>query len=209
MEIKVNYNLWARQSGKTSYAVYEWLKDPDNSLLVVINNDWVRRLESDLRIPPHKNIINIDQLFSHGRPLVTKIIFDEFDSFTTKQQQLIYHEYPRWFTPKSDGELIIFTTGRSVINRSVFEIVRLLKNTNGLHYSDALDYCKKFGLIKEEQEFAKLYYSFLTSPNVTITRKMPFNKNLISAEQECRMGEVAFSVEILNNPFIEHSSIRL
>ena len=94
-----------RQSGKTTKAIYEFLKEPDNSIFVVHNNSMLKYIHTIVGSVIEKKIITSNQF--HVKIIGNRfknIILDEYMFFKNKDEIYKYiHHYD--YTPMIRVEL--------------------------------------------------------------------------------------------------------
>lgn len=89
--MKKIFLLQPRQTGKTTKAIYEYIKEPNDTILVLRNNVDVKNIQHLLGTDDTKNVITSDQLINKvcgNRP--KNIILDEYMYFLNKD--IIYKE---------------------------------------------------------------------------------------------------------------------
>lgn len=144
-----------RQSGKTTMAIYEFNKDPDNTLFVCHNYELANFIRSKVG-GDKKNFTSAEQF--HQKVISRRpknIILDEYMFFKNKDE--IYNDILQVIRPEN---LYIFSSSNKSYNKEVFDFVKENKQTTS--YVDLLD---KYGdgladYIKEE--IYELYHNFLT-----------------------------------------------
>jgi len=150
-----------RQSGKTSKAIYEYVKDPDNTLFVVCNNDLVKHIKRILR-GDNENIISTHKfdIFIRGRKF-KNIILDEYMFFKNKDE---IYKLIQVLQPEN---LYIFSTPDKQYKKSVFDFVKKSKKLNISFTSLLKQYDKKLSdeLLTEVYE---LYHNFLTDTDTNL-----------------------------------------
>jgi hypothetical protein len=196
-----------RQSGKTTKAIYEFSKDPDNTVFVTYNElckkDVVDRFGNTIN---RNNVITstaiINKLCSR-RP--KNIILDEYMLFKNRDE---IYETIKVIQPDN---VYIFSTSDKVYSKTLFEFVKNNKRT--LSYNQLLIIYN--GILTDyiEKEIYDLYYNFLTdSDTILIDGRqggvIDNRSNLISI-----IGKERYNVEINNvyltegNPSNIHSEI--
>ena len=162
-----------RQSGKTDKAIYEYLKDPDNTIFVT-HNSHSAQLIRDKVSGDMKNFILSEVFVNKLIDIRAKtIILDEYMSF--KNKDILYQKI-KVIKPEN---LFIFSTPNKSYDRVLFYLVK--ENKNMVSYHGILKkYSKDFELTKEiEKDIYDLYYNFLTDSDTKIinqsTSKLPNN----------------------------------
>ena len=192
-----------RQSGKTSKAIYEYIKNRDNSLFVTTNigcRDHVRKLlgEEDDHVISAGNLtakINREPL---SKINFTNVIMDSYMYYERKEEinKLIKN------TIQPDN-LYIFSTSDRAYSKKLFEIVKIYKGLNLSCEGVYAIYKSRKGKLpkKVKQEIYDLYYNFITDKDIILVDKNmnydPRNKKHFKK----MIGKKAYKVEILNKYF--------
>lgn len=193
------FYLLPRQTGKSTMAIYEYLKDPENSLLIVHNQRMIQDFK--VKTPELKNIMT-PQMFLGCRGKSWKnIILDEYLFFNNKDQAFIYNEI-NLIEPEN---LYIFTTSNKVYDRRLYDIIKEQKPN--FNKSLLLGYILSHTTLKVNiktfiNNFHELYFNFLTDPDTKLITKPFFNIRTIRPDYELEMSKLlpsdAFKLEILN-----------
>lgn len=178
-----------RQSGKTHYAIYEFLKDPENSLLVFLNNRIKNECINVVNIPREflGNIISSESLknFNWKNKKYEKIIFDEYLYMTSKDRADFYLE-SNFLGLK---EIYCFTTPNKLYDAKMFNFIRDLKKENRhmaieewLHKNELLLEMTELSIKTSSEikvELFELYNNFITDPDTKIIHdKFFYNMNI-------------------------------
>ena len=160
--MKIYSYIQPRQVGKTTLAVYEYLKDPDNTLFIVPNSQMVYNVEAHFLI--HKNDIKTPyNLFSrgvHGK-IFNKIILDEYCFMENKKEWLPI--LISQLNPK--GEIYIFSTPNKQYSKFIWNCVTECKKSK-LDPSEIFEkYYPVFKYKPNKEQFWELYYDLLTHPD--------------------------------------------
>jgi len=158
--VKKYFLVQPRCSGKTQLAIYEYYKDPDNTIFVVHGersvSDIYRKTRGNI-----KNIISNFRLEHTLRGTNTKnLILDEYLSFKNKDD--IYREVPH----TRIENIYIFSSPDITYDKALFEFVK--NNKRSLSYEELL---KKYGdhlTIYIEKQIYELYYNFLTDEDTIL-----------------------------------------
>lgn len=150
--MKKYFYIQNRQSGKTTMGVYEYLKNPKDSIFIVKNNHIASYISEkyDFSFDERKNIVSIPMLekFICSKSF-NKVIIDEYLFFTLKERKMIYKIFPNL---EDDSEIYIFSTPKKVYSINDIERVKGLKEYNQTPETNDED----------------LYYNFLTDNDVKI-----------------------------------------
>lgn len=184
-----------RQSGKTNKAIYEYLKDPENTIFVVNKMEKYKNICNKCGKSKLKNFISCYNFFDKIRDVKPKnIILDEYMFFKDKEE--IYKEIIR-LNPEN---IYVFTTMNKTYSKNIFEFVKI----NKVKYS--YDNLVLLDEVKLNQyspyEIYELYYNFITDVNTILIDRdfgLSFHnkgelRNILSEEQ--------YDLEILNNYLI-------
>jgi len=162
-----------RQSGKTDKAIYEYLKDPDNTIFVT-HNSHSAQLIRDKVSGDMKNFISSEVFVNKliGRRAKT-IILDEYMFFKNKD---IIHKEIQVIQPEN---VLIYSTPNKSYDKLLYYLVKEKKNR--FSYQRLVEkYSQYYELTKEiEKDIYDLYYNFLTDSDTKIinqsTIKLPNN----------------------------------
>lgn len=193
--MKKRINIWNRQSGKTTTAIYEFLKNPEETLLITFNEKMCHYICTNfLRVGKHKNIIGINKFLNYRMPLsdCKRIILDEYLFFNT---ELSIDLYQKIINSKFIEELIIFSTPSKKYNKEVFDLVKKLKPILGWQT------CHKvieqlLDIEVKVEDVRELYFNFLTDEDVEINKKVNVDKRESERLKEI-LGEKNYSLEVL------------
>jgi predicted RND superfamily exporter protein len=180
-----------RQSGKTTKAMYEFAKDPENTIFVTHNFDMVKHIHN--RIGGNiKNFTSANQFHNKiigRRP--KNIILDEYMFFKNRDE--IYKEI-QIIQPDN---VYIFSTSDKCYDKKIFDYVKENKRT--LSYQDLLTrYGDKLTEYIERQIY-ELYYNFLTDDD-TILIDVDFSGNMRDRSDFIAiLGKEKYRTEIINS----------
>ncbi len=143
-----------RQSGKTSKAKYEYLKDPENTLYVVGDSKTAQRIKEQIR-SKNANIISCHNFDLRGRNQ-KNIILDEYMFFPNKDK--VYKEIMR--NQVNIDNVYIFSTSNKTYSRYLFNLVK--ENKKYFSFDEIVE--KYEGVMTKEikKEIHDLYFNFLT-----------------------------------------------
>jgi len=177
------FYLQPRQSGKTDKAVYEYLKDKDNTLLVVHNNENTKRFKSI-----NSNIKNVilekDLKESIEKKQFKTIILDEYLSYKNKKK--VYEIV----NSTSVSNIYIISSPNKVYKKELFEIVKDCKKHDFISVSPE----ELFKFPKED--FEELYYNFITDKDTILIDKRLSSISLKEEEMKNKIGEELFNLEV-------------
>jgi hypothetical protein len=204
--MKKYFFLQPRQSGKTSCAIYEFSKDPNNTLFVTCNFHQVWNICNKLNYSK-SHFISSENL-KNGYNL-KNIILDEYMFFKNKKEVCEYITYHTSFIEN----LYIFSTSNRIYDELLFNFVKDGKKNNSLNINDINTIWDNYGdkdtfltIEKFQNELVDLYYNFLTDPDVIlIDRPLKPENNITQTEDELRnqLGEYHFNLEIKNQYLTE------
>lgn len=183
-----------RQSGKTTKAIYEFLKEPDNSIFVVHNNSMLKYIHTIVGSVIEKKIITSNQF--HVKIIGNRfknIILDEYMFFKNKDE---IYKYIQLIQPEN---VYIFSTSDKAYSKKLFDFVKENKCT--LNYEELINKYKKEYHLNEsvEKEIYDLYYNFLTDKN-TILIDFDFGGNMKDRTNLIGiLGKEQYGVEIINS----------
>jgi hypothetical protein len=183
-----------RQSGKTTKAMYEFAKDPENTIFVTHNFDMVKHIHN--RIGGNiKNFTSANQFHNKiigRRP--KNIILDEYMFFKNRDE--IYKEI-QVIQPEN---VYIFSTSDKLYDKQILDFVKENKRTTS--YQDLLiKYGDKLTEYVEKQIY-DLYYNFLTDDD-TILIDIDFGGNMKDRSDLIGiLGKEQYGIEIVNSYLI-------
>jgi hypothetical protein len=180
-----------RQSGKTTKAMYEFVKDPDNTIFVTHNYDMVKYIHN--RVGGNlKNFTSSNQFKNKiigRRP--KNIILDEYMCFKNRDE--IYKE----IQVIQPDNVYIFSTSDKLYDKKIFDFVKENKRTTS--YQELL---QKYGdKLTEyiEKQIYDLYYNFLTDDD-TILIDVDFGGNMKDRSDLIGiLGKEQYGIEIINS----------
>ncbi len=189
--MKKVFLIQPRQSGKTTKAMYEFVKDPDNTIFVTHSYDMVKRIHD--RVGGNiKNFTSSNQFKNKiigRRP--KNIILDEYMFFKNRDE--IYKEI-QVIQPEN---VYIFSTSDKLYDKKLFDFVK--ENKRRTSYQDLL---KKYGdklTDYIEKQIYDLYYNFLTDDD-TILIDFDFSGNMKDRSELIGiLGKEQYGIEIINS----------
>lgn len=193
--MKKRINVWNRQSGKTTTAIYEFLKNPEETLLITFNEKMCHHIcKNFLRVDNHKNIIGVNKflncdLYLNGSKT---IIIDEYLFFNPEQAIDLYQKI---INTSYIENLIIFSTPIKKYNKEVFDLVKKLKPI--LQWQMCHKVIKQLLDIEVKvEDVRELYFNFLTDEDAEINKKSNVDKRESEYLKEI-LGEKNYSLEVL------------
>jgi hypothetical protein len=195
--MKVIFLIQPRQSGKTTKAMYEFIKDPDNTLFVTRN----RLMSKEICDMVGGNMKNFtDSHFFNSRVIginFKNIILDEYMFFLNKDE--IY----KTIQAIKPDNVYIFSTSNKKYNKDLLNFVKENKSTHS-YQGLILKYGAGLGLSEEiEKQIYELYYNFLTDEDTVLIdynfsiNPLPFKKD--KKELIEYLGKEKYEIEILNS----------
>lgn len=196
----ISFIIHPRQTGKTSKAIYEFLKNKNN-IFIPLNSASNANILSSYDIPNDmvNNIISNQNIISEklrGSGFINNIIIDEY---LYSENRKILYELIKNRSIRDVNEIFIFTTSKKQYKTHIFDFVCKYKN-DMLNYNMYWVYEKYYGKPDEhiKNEIDELYYNFITEPNCNIIDygyrhkiNLLMNRDLIPKER--------FEIEHLNN----------
>ena len=184
--------LQPRQSGKTERGIYEFQKDPNNTMFVTFNEHMVKYITNRTGYYG-KNIVSSNGIRRKLHDIKPNtVILDEYLLYKNKDSVYQAIQESRVKT------LFIFTSAGRFYHQDIFDFVKRHKPNN--RYWGV---CFKFGnnLSKDvEDEIHDLYYNFITDKSTTLI-DMDLVKNDSSHLQRI-MDVDQYKLEILNQYLI-------
>src|SRR5574344_42574 len=188
-------NVWNRQSGKTTTAIYEFLKNPEETLLITFNENMCHHIcKNFLRVDKHKNIIGVNKFLNRDLYLNRSktIILDEYLFFNTEQTIDLYQKI---INSNYIENLIIFSTPRKKYNKEVFDLVKKWKPI--LQWQMCHKVIEQLLDIEVKvEDVRELYFNFLTDEDSEINKKSNVDKRESEHLKEI-LGEKKYSLEVL------------
>lgn len=195
--MKKYFLLQPRQSGKTTKALYEYSKDPENTIFVAFNRDNADRACKSIG-GDRKRFLTAERfMYSMRGYHIKNIILDEYMFFPNKKE---IYDTIHIHNPEN---VYIFSTSNKMYDEVLFKLIKHLKVRMSLQ--SIIDLIKDIlktpllanGVIDELNE---LYYNFLTDPDTILIDH--FDKRLVRQRASHisieSMGKKHFNIEILN-----------
>ena len=157
-----------RQSGKTTKAIYTFLKDPENTIFVVHNSNTIEYIHDKVG-KNIKNCISSKQFHNKiiGKQTPKTIILDEYMLFKNKDE---IYKIVQVIQPEN---VYIFSTPDKLYDKKLIDFVKEHKHTTS--YQDLLLKYENKLTENIEKQIYDLYYNFLTD-NDTILIDGDFNR---------------------------------
>jgi len=189
--MKKVFLIQPRQSGKTTKAMYEFVKDPDNTIFVTHSYDMVKHIHDRVG----GNIKNFTSSHQFKNKIIGRrpinIILDEYMFFKNRDE--VYKEI-QVIQPEN---VYIFSTSDKLYDKKLFDFVKENKRTTSykdllIKYGDKLtDYIEK--------QIYDLYYNFLTDDD-TILIDFDFSGNMKDRSELIGiLGKEQYGIEIINS----------
>jgi hypothetical protein len=183
-----------RQTGKTTKAIYEFLKHTEESLFVVPKLEMIKPIY-DIIGQKFNNIIseNMFETFIRGKRYKT-LILDEYMFFSNSNKRNIYNQH---YYLKIEN-LYIFSTSDKKYNLNIINFIKEHKKTYSLtdlikkYQTKTNDFSKS-----SEDDIIELYYNFLTDDDIILMdyklQSYKDRSNLVNI-----MNKEQFDIEINN-----------
>jgi hypothetical protein len=183
-----------RQSGKTTKAMYEFVKDPENTIFVTHNYDMVKYIHDKVG-GNIKNFTTSNQFHNKiigRRP--KNIILDEYMFFKNRDE--IYKEI-QVIQPKN---VYIFSTSDKLYDKKLLDFLK--ENKRATSYQDLfIKYGDKLTEYDEKQIY-DLYNNFLTDDD-TVLIDVDFGGNMKDRSDLINvLGKEQYGIEIVNSYLI-------
>lgn len=191
-----------RQSGKTDKAIYEFLKDPDNTIFVCHNPNLKDFLCKRINASPklRKNFISAAQPNRFAYAMKGKqpknIILDEYMFFENKRE---IYDHIMMLRPEN---VYIFSTSDKMYDAEIFEFVK--NNKQNYSLVDLIDLYKekKYKFYHKwrevEKEIVELYYNFLTDYDTLLIDHNFTNRNMENNVNKFGMSEREYATQFMN-----------
>lgn len=180
-----------RQSGKTTKAMYEFAKDPDNTIFVTHSYEMIKHIHNRVG-GDIKNFTTSNQFIKKiigRRP--KNIILDEYMFFKNRDE--VYNQI-QVIRPEN---VYIFSTSDKLYDKKLFDFVKENKRTTS--YQNLL---QKYGdKLTEyiEKQIYDLYYNFLTDDD-TILIDVDFCGNMKDRSDLIGiLGKEQYGIQIINS----------
>lgn len=189
--MKKFFFMQSRRSGKTTKAIYEFSKDPENTLFVTHSFDSAKLIKDSVN---SVNVISASQLKNNTLGYRPKnIILDEYMFFENKAE--IYDIVNNYIQPEN---LYVFSTSDKIYNLEIFNFVKNNKQKMTFH-DMLLNYPR---LTKDiTKQIHELYHNFLTDSDVkVIENNKSFDKEKVdNVYQIVSMGFENYGIQFLNS----------
>ena len=191
-----------RQVGKTTKIIYEYMKNPTESIVIVHSNSMKQHIVKMLDAANFKmnrkpeNIFsqhaNIEQLVWYcEKHKVKKIFIDEYMCFSYKNMvkiiELMHH--------MSDTEIVAFSTSDKLYDKGLFDRIKYYKKYN---------HCKSlFFNFNNQKDSDKLYVSMITDPDTMVIPTNFGKKELVCPAKYEHMNDEQFQTDIMGKFLVQ------
>lgn len=203
-----------RQSGKTHLAIYEFLKEPENSLLIVYDNKQIKNI-IDKKIIPDKflnRIFHYENFSSKIRGIKFKIvIFDDYLMTSTE----IRSEINIGMYATCVEKIYCFSTPSKLYDKNILNFVKQVKKDERKMVIE--EYISKNQLLIEiydlniktsaqiNNEIWDLFYNYLTDPETKIIHdKFFYNERIFNLENVSYFPDLERELTELKGEFIRN-----
>ena len=209
-----------RQSGKTTKAIYEFLKDPENTIFICPNGECRKEVVKMTKLPTSKclNIISASDDNAGRGKRYKRAIYDEYLFLDYETRYKIHCS----LLNTGVEEILCFSTAERLYDRSTFDFVAELKRDQRiLAFESSIDrVCFNDVLVemtdvlirtseKMKEEIYDLYHNYLTDPDTTIIHNsMFFNKKLYNLENVSYFPDDYKELTELKGQFINDTDIK-
>jgi hypothetical protein len=183
-----------RQTGKTTMGMFEYLKSPDSTLIITLNNSTVDHLIRSIR-PILSGRLNMNITTEHQflmvgdakkyRHTIKTIILDEYMFFKNKEK--MYNT----INELNPERLLIYSTSDKTYSKKIIDLIK---------HSKAND----LEVINTTKEFHELYYNFITDPDSVIHDDM--SRSNIKYKHMLQPGR--YEIEFENKYLIDDGKFR-
>ncbi len=200
-----------RQSGKTHLAIYEFLKNPEESIMIVNNHKQIRNI-IDLELIPDQFISKLysSELNNVFRGLKSKrVIFDDYLQIDTIKRSELYNDIS-YINPE---EIFCFSTPNKIYESKMFNFVKEIKIDK--RFIAVEEYLERSELLIEmndikiktqnqiKNEIMDLYYNHITDPDTVIIHNKGFyNQRIYKLENVSYFPDVDRELTELKGEFI-------
>jgi hypothetical protein len=172
-----------RQTGKTTRAIFEYLKNPKSTIIVTHSQSMVQHIQSILygfsnSLMVYKDNIITEVQFIKSRGTFKSygtFIFDEYMFFKHKKEvyELVYQLMP--------NNIVAYSTSNKKYDKKTIDFIKSSKE-----YNTPIELTK---------EVTELYYNFITDPDTIL------HDNISSTNERCKviLHPEQYEVEIENN----------
>lgn len=176
--IQKTFFVGNRQSGKTTKAVYEFMKNPEETILVCPNSQSRKELLQRLGSAEfEKNIIPNDpsETFFRGRK-AKRMVYDEYLMMDYETRNYFH----KMTIPIGVEEIFCFATPQELYDKNLFDfVVNMKKEKRNLFLDNQYDLCINELVLEMtdptirtpdyiEAEILELFHNYLTDPDTKI-----------------------------------------
>jgi len=165
--LTITFFISNRASGKSQMAMYEFLKNPDETLFITHNRNMLRDI-------PHLFDYYKDRFVSQSEMFIGKnykrVVMDEYLMFDRKNRERLYDALPAMVQ-----EVFIFSTPQKIYKRSDYAFIKFIKK-NGIALTNKTvkDYILDVKSETLADDLFDLYYNFITHPQANIINDQYF-----------------------------------
>lgn len=227
--MKTNFYLMPRQTGKTRTLILNFLKDPSNSYIFTCNDAMAKHVSNVLPTKYRRNrefikkhIYGVGRLnkewiqmnlmgkFSHCSNVT--IYFDElllYDQSTIRELHSVFHDLDKL---NRINEINIYSTAQRRVPEILFDAVRTIKQYNlskGKIYDEmnARMRMNRFPKIDISDDIDYLYYNFITDKNCNLITPKELHSNWYHHKRINNLKDILsdddFELGCNNNMFID------
>jgi hypothetical protein len=203
-----------RQSGKTHLAIYEFMKDPDNSLLIVYDNKQIKNI-LDKKVIPDKFLDRIFHYENFSSKIMGRsfkiVIFDDYLLTNTEFRS----EIDINIHAANVEKIYCFSTPSKLYDKNVLDFVTQVKKDKRILIVE--EYMSKNQLLIEindlkiktsaqlHNEIWDLYYNYLTDPETKIIHdKFFYNERIFNLENVSYFPDIERELTELKGEFIKN-----
>lgn len=204
-----------RQSGKTHYAIYEFIKDPEKTFLIVCDQKMKNHV-IELEVIPEKytsQIITPQELSKAIKNKnIERIIYDEYLYLEVRERSEIINN----ISNLKLNEIFCFSTPRKLYDQEIFEFVKGVKRENRflileefLNKKELLIELNDLRIKSKNQltnEIWDLYYNHITDPEtVIIHNKFFYNQKIFNLDNVSYFPDIDRELAELKGEFIKQA----
>jgi len=172
--MKIYYNLQNRQSGKSQRLIYEFLKDPENTIVLSRTEKCAKHLWKRMGMNKYK--IRFISALSHNSKSkfkdVKRILIDEYSIYKHKVKKEI--DYVRQILEMYVGEeIILFSTPNKIYNHNLILLIKQCKSYNYSYNESERFLSKTFEFNRDD--ILEYWYDLITSPQTIIINNEALN----------------------------------
>lgn len=204
-----------RQSGKTHYAIYEFIKDPEKAFLIVCDQKMKNHV-IELDVIPEKYTSQIITPKELNKAIknknIERIIYDEYLYLEVWDRSEIINN----ISNLKLNEIFCFSTPRKLYDQEIFEFVKGVKRENRflileefLNKKELLIELNDLRIKSKNQltnEIWDLYYNHITDPEtVIIHNKFFYNQKIFNLDNVSYFPDLERELAELKGEFIKQA----